>query len=530
MKKKSNRPLINGCLLAFALVAYGPMVVCAQLPEPLTEQERELATQLNGVFRRAVEQVMPAVVFLDVSKKVANGSGWEMPTPFNMPHQEQQQRGLGSGVIIDARGYVITNDHVVKDTDTVMIQLSDGRVFTAEEVMLDPDTDLAVVRFDPGDEELPVARFGDSEQLQVGDMVIAMGSPFGLDQTATAGIVSFLGRQTRILNVTWGLEDFIQTDAAINRGNSGGPLVNLYGEVIGINSNILSPTGASAGYGFAVPSRLAQFVADELIQNKEVRRGYLGVSITTLGQLRHIPPEKLVQNLGEELADFLDNIPIDLEGVLIRKVEPGTPAAEAGIHNLDIVTAIDEKPMTTSKELQSYIAMLPPNTTVQCEIWRDDQKMRMLIDLGDRNVAKEESRKKHRQLAGGESRQQPWEPSFPPAVPDRPGQPGQPGQSDQSKPKLGISVKQLKPELAQRYGYDARTQGVMIDKVIRNTLAEQSGLQVGDIIVSVEGIPVKSVHQLKQIIGEADLVNTGIVVELGNTTGTRTVVIKSQPD
>ena len=269
-------------------------------PQPLSDDEKSLISRINNANRRAVQIVKPAVVYIEVGKT-------DQPSPFS-PGGES--RGAGSGFIIDKRGYVLTNNHVVAGTETVKVHLADGRIFEAQEILLDPATDLALVRIDPEEEDLPVTSFGDSDTAQVGDLVLAIGSPFGLalSQTVTAGIISYKGRQTHILG-NWGYEDFIQTDAVINKGNSGGPLVNLYGEVIGINSNIFTPTGVSAGYGFAVPSNIAKFVVNQLIQHKKVQRGYLGVSLLsfTLDELRKTPPERL--RLLKGIEQLLNKIP-----------------------------------------------------------------------------------------------------------------------------------------------------------------------------------------------------------------------------
>ena len=250
--------------LLIAVILLPGAICLAAEDNTLSPKEVEAVNNIHNVFRRAVNIIKPAVVTVRLYQEMSD--------------MQEHEIGLGSGFIIDKQGYILTNNHVAEGNDKIAVVLDDDRMFEVVDVMLDPDTDLAVLKIDPQGQDLPVARFGNSDDAQVGDFVMAVGSPFGLSQTVTMGIISYKGRQTRILG-QWGLEDFIQTDADINKGNSGGPLVNLMGEVIGINSNIFSPTGVSSGYGFAVPSNMAKYVSDELIANKTVKRGYLGVKL-----------------------------------------------------------------------------------------------------------------------------------------------------------------------------------------------------------------------------------------------------------
>ena len=492
--------LIVTCLLVTAVSA------SLATAGPLTAEERSLANQINSLFRRAAQQVAPAVVSLQISKNTGNGQS--MPV------------GLGSGCIIDKAGYVITNNHVVEDTDKITVHLADGRKFDAIETATDPATDLAVVRFDPGEEELPVAAFGDSKQLQVGDFVLAIGNPFGLDQTVTSGIVSYLGRQTHILG-EWGLEDFIQTDAAINRGNSGGPLVNLYGEVIGVNSNILTPTGQSAGYGFAVPSAQAQRVARLLIEEKTVKRGWLGIEMNELADVRAIPEDLLTSRyykLTEDALAQLKAIPQDKVGVLVIGVVDESPAAQAGIQPIDLILKIDNQPIQTSQAIQQIIANKKPGEKVSVTLYRQQEELQREVTLGDRGAARKEilSQKQPPRLE-------------PKTMPDPFRLPPAPyGQAD--GPTLGVKVFKLTPNDAERYGYDSDTEGIVIAYVGPDTLADQAGLAVGDIILQVDGEDIESTRQLKAIIQKADLKNKGITLTLKNLKGQRDVVVKANAD
>ena len=493
-------------MLCVILPLFGTLAEAQQKEVPLTQDERELAGQINRLFRRAVEQVRPAVVSLIVSKR----SEWSEDIPFFGPERTE---GLGSGVIIDERGYVITCNHVVKDADEIKVILADGRRFIAEEKMLDAETDLAVVRIDPKDEELPVARFGDSDKAEVGDFVLAMGSPFGLPQTITAGIISYRGRQTNILG-PWGYEDFIQTDAEINKGNSGGPLVSLYGEIVGINSSILTPTGISAGYGFSIPSKLARNISQQLIENKKVERGWLGVNMVDLGNAR----EKVGRRGAREA---LAEIPASVKGVWIVNVVEGSPAYDAGLKRYDVVVRMNDKEYTEQGVLRDYIATLPPGTLVQFLIWRVGGEKQIELALGDRAAARAEEEQALRQAQEWWSRNQ-----------DRGSRSRQREQQQQQQQeeavKLGISVSYLTPEITQKLGYEEDIEGIYIKEVNRRSLAEEAGLREGDIIISVDDQEIKTTEQLVEIIKKADL-KKGIRMKILNRQGTRICIIQKDP-
>ena len=503
-------------LLLAILLAISAFPLSATAAEPLSQQEQSMAGQINNAIRRAVEIVRPAVVSVSVSKHVETG-------PF---YQGGQSRSLGSGCIIDKRGYIITNNHVVADTEKVEIILADGRRFKAVEKLFDPDTDLALVKIDPGDEELPTATFGDSDKTHVGDFVLAMGSPFGLTQTVTGGIVSFKGRPTGILG-KWGYEDFIQTDAQINKGNSGGPLVNLYGEVIGINSNILTPTGVSTGYGFAVPSVLAKFVTDRLIDQKKVRRAWLGVMMVCMDDLRKfgkspkMVADKDLQMFLDSNKDYLAEIPDSIKGIMAFKVLKDDPADRAGIKEKDIIISFNGKKFSDSKLFRSYIARLQPGKTVPVVIWRKDGELTLQVSLGDRAVARENETgrekfaKKNQHLS-----------PFPP-FPD--------SQNEHQKEKnkkaaLGVQVQALNPQLAREFGYSENLRCVVIVNVYPDSIARQSGLEVGDIIVSVDDVTIKKIGQLEEIIKKTDLVKEGIKIVVRTLKGERTITIKRQEE
>lgn len=271
-------------------------------------------------------------------------------------------RGAGSGFIIDSDGVIVTNAHVVKRADKVTVTLKDGRKFIASVVGRDRATDLAVLKVDATD--LPSLDFGDSDALLVGAPVVAVGNPFGLGQTVTSGIVSALGRDIK----SGPFDNFIQTDAAINRGNSGGPLLNEQGQVVGINTAILSPTGGSVGLGFAVPSDLAQDVVADLQEDGKVDRGYLGVAIKRLN-------DDVVAALG--LAD-------DTDGVMIAQVGADTAAEKAGLHKGDIVLGIGGDTVKSPRELTRLIGSMEPGTQVTLNILRAGEKMDLTVELANR--------------------------------------------------------------------------------------------------------------------------------------------------
>ncbi len=352
---------------------------------PLPADQRNLAEKVNLLYSQAAQAVLPAVVRLHI---------------VNLPEavaQGEPEEATGSGCLLAQKGYVITAHHVIARAETIEIILGDGRRFRAYERMADPDTELAVLKFDPGDKELPAIIWGDSEKMSAGMPVLAMGAPYAFEQTVTSGVVSFKGRRINKLG-EWAYEDFIQTDAAINKGNSGGPLVNLYGEVIGITSLIYDPAreGRFAGYGFAVPSSLARFVAEELTAKGYIRRGWLGLELCNvpLETLRHLRPDDALAlsnvMLGRNLQ-WLANLDKQLQGVLVLGVSPDGPCAQSGIRPRDIIQKMNGVEVATSKQIQYLIARTPPGTEVIVEVWRDGKKVTLPVTLGDRRSLQEES-------------------------------------------------------------------------------------------------------------------------------------------
>jgi serine protease Do len=326
------------------------------------------AARLSGAFRAASARALPAVV------QIRTVAVTDVPTGFfpGMDRETVPQRtqGTGSGFLFDERGYILTNNHVVQNALSVNVALLDGREFTAQVVGSDPSTDVAVIRIDAGDQDLPVIEIGESDRIRVGDWVIALGNPLGLTFTATAGIVSAKGRSIGILRESGAgdaaLEAFIQTDAAINPGNSGGPLVDLNGRVIGINTAIESPTGYYSGAGFAIPIDLAKKVADDIVEYGTVHRPRLGVVIADV-------------NAADAEVYSLPSV----TGVEVTAVTPGFPADKAGLQLGDVILTVDDNPVNTVPDLQSRVARLQPGDRVSVGYIRYGKAMTTTVVLGE---------------------------------------------------------------------------------------------------------------------------------------------------
>jgi serine protease Do/serine protease DegQ len=333
-----------------------------------------------------LERSVPAVVNISTSTNIETAQHPLMQDPFfrhffNVPNQsrKQQKNSLGSGVIIDSdQGYVLTNNHVIDKADKIMVTLTDGRQLNADVVGKDPEADVAIIRI-PADNltELPIA---DSNQLKVGDFVVAIGNPFGLGQTVTSGIISALGRSGLGIE---GYEDFIQTDASINPGNSGGALVNLRGEFVGMNTAILAPSGGNVGIGFAIPANMVMTIKESLVKHGEVRRGLLGVT---------------TQDLTPELVKAF-NLK-DIQGAAISRIENNSPAEKAGLALGDIVVSANGKPVKNSHDLRNIIGLLQIGDKVGLEYYRGDEKKETTAVIGKQIRAQQAGEKLHAKLQG----------------------------------------------------------------------------------------------------------------------------------
>ena len=421
---------------------------------PLAPLEQR-APGFKQVFADVAEQVIPVVVSIRSAKvvQVPNFNPFDFffggPGDQQVPEQgqrEQRQEGIGSGVIVSSDGYILTNNHVVEGADDLTVTLSDNREFTAKIIGTDPPSDIAVIKLD-GAKNLRVAHLGDSDKLRIGELVMAIGSPYGLPETVTMGIVSASGRSTGG-NIN-AYENFIQTDAAINPGNSGGALVNLDGSVVGINSAIFSRSGGNQGIGFAIPINMARQIMDALISEGRVSRGYLGVNI---------------QDVDSDMADQLGVKPNS--GVVVTGVREGTPAEKAGLKEYDVITAVDGAKVTSTTELRNKVAMIKPGTKTNFTVQREGKDMNFSVVLAelDENL-----------LAGAPS-------------------------SEKKVDKTGLTLQNLTPEVRRQAGLDDSQKGVIIVGVDPSSTAAASRLRQGDIILEANRKEVNSVAEFNRAI------------------------------
>ena len=374
--------------------------------------------------------------------------------PNNAPKREYYSRGLGSGVIVNAeKGYILTNWHVVHNADEVEVVTQDNRHLQAQWVRSDKATDLAVIKVKP--DGLIDAPLGDSDQMQVGDLVMAFGAPEGLSQTVTAGIISAKGRTTSQGDA---YQDFIQTDAAINHGNSGGPLVNMRGEVIGINAAIISRTGVNEGIGLAVPSNMVRNIMDQLIEKGKVTRGYLGV---------------VIQNVDDKLAKSF-NLP-GTEGALVSQVAEGTPAAKARLKAGDFITAVDGKHVKNVNELRNEIAHLDPDKAYQLTIYRNGKEMTVSVKLSEQPE----------NMAAAFGMETPGEAQNPETA---------------SVTRYGLKVGAIDDAAREKLGLKEGTKGVLITEVDPGSDAADNGLQAGMVVTQVQGKAVTDVKGFEKAL------------------------------
>ena len=440
-------------------------------------------------FADLTEQLQPAVVNISTRQSItveAQGNPFE-GTPFGQFFQQQpRQQGpqtreaqsLGSGFLVSADGYVVTNNHVVAPDaratlEEVTVTLPDGREYEAELVGTDPDSDLAVLKISRG-EPFPFVRFGNSSEARVGDWVIAIGNPFGLGGTVTSGIVSAVLR-----NVGSGAYDrYLQTDAAINRGNSGGPLFDMQGNVIGINNAILSPSGGSVGIGLAIPAEVAEPIVRQLIAGEAIERGFLGVQI---------------QPVDEDIADALG---IERNrGELVQGVQPGEAADDAGLRAGDVVISVNGEDVTPDNTLSFIVANIAPGTQVPLVYIRDGERRRTNVTVGRRPSAEELARQ---QMFQDEE--------------DEQGAMTPEGSSSLVQDALGIQAIPIDATIARQLGVATDTRGLAITAVAPGTDAERRGLARGVMILSANGRPVPTPEALEQVIAEARAAGRGAIL------------------
>lgn len=427
------------------------------------------ALQLEKAFAAVAAHVKPAVVSVYSEKMVKMESpggmfpfgddffrqffGQQFPGPSARPREYKvPQRGMGSGMILDKQGHILTNYHVVSDVDKLKVRLADKREFEAEVVGSDPRTDVAIIRIKGKvPDDLPTVDLGDSDALQAGDLVIAVGAPFGLTQTVTQGIISATGRED--VGIA-DYEDFLQTDAPINPGNSGGPLVNMRGEVIGMNSAIATNIGQSAGVGFAIPVSMIKTMLPTLIKGGKITRGMLGV---------------VIQDINEDLAKQFHLS--ETKGALVSQVNKNTPAAEAGIKVGDVIVRYNRKEVEDTRQLRNLVAGTAPGSSATIEVIRNGKHETFTATIGKL-----------------------------PAEAAEAGPPSTEG-GDQAT-ALGLSVQTLTRQLAQQYGLE-NEEGVIITGVQGGSIASMAGLQAGDLIVEADRQPVKNVAELNNALAKA---------------------------
>lgn len=453
------------------------------------EEQDSIATlrKMGKAFASIAEKASPAVVGVKAQRTVSQSRspyGDYYFDPFGedlfdyffrrSPRQRRQERqyqqprtAQGSGFIISAEGYILTNNHVVEEAEEVEVELTDGRKYSAIITGSDPESDVAVLKIDAKD--LKYLELADSNKLEVGEWVLAIGNPLGLSHTVTAGIVSAKGRNRLGLAT---LEDFIQTDAAINFGNSGGPLINLDGKVVGINSAIAGSTG-NIGIGFAIPVNMAKYAYQQIIESGKVERGLLGVSN--------------IEDLTPENASFF-GLADDTRGVLIPNVIEDSAADKAGLTHNDVILEVDGKPVESALDLQTRISMLKPGTKIELTIWRDGRRKNIELELGKRSAVD--------QLTGG--------------------------MQSETAEELGFTVETLTDELKERYGYDNQ-KGVIVKSVNPASQAARSGISAGTLIKEVNRQPVRNTKDFYQAVERAK--KQGRILLLVNIEGTNYFVI-----
>jgi serine protease Do len=486
------------CCLVLGLVAGGYLAgsfLKGQGSPVATAVPKEMTS-----YRDVVKKALPAVVSIDSRAKVQKANKPQQrrrspldnsPVPeefrrfFDLPFDDEDmpptpRGGFGSGVLVDPKGVVLTNNHVVDGADQVTVVLADGRRFTSKDIKSDPKTDLAIVRIDAKG-PLPYLELGDSSAMEIGDRVLAVGAPFGLTGTVTSGIISAKDRSLR-MNM---YEDFLQTDAAINPGNSGGPLINLEGQVIGINSAIKSRSGGFQGVGMAVSSNLAKNVMKQLLENGVVRRGYLGV------QIQDVTDPALASRIG---------LNEDQHGVLVARVFPNAPAAKAGLKEGDVVLSLGGKKVKDGQELSSTVASLPVGKPVDVALLRDGKPVTVPVTI-------EEQPRDY-------------------GTTTVPVQRRQPNTEAETVPvdKIGVEVADLTPELADQLGYAEGTKGAVITKVDPDGLAAEGGLRRGMVILKADRKPVTSAKALQEAVAGASM-DKGVLLQVRTPQGGSSFVL-----
>ena len=439
-------------LLMLGLLNTAPALVYAEEPSKNTMNERFPS------FADLVEELLPSVVNISTQMKAASDSEKTeiedvSPEFKRFFGKDDQQEALGSGFIIDETGHILTNNHVINDADSINVTLWNNTQAQARVIGKDDKTDIALIKIETAQNLTPI-KFGDSDKVRVGDWILAIGNPFGLGGSVTAGIVSAKSRDIE----SGQYDNFIQTDASINQGSSGGPMFNMSGEVIGINSAIFSSNGASMGIGFAIPSNLAQWVAEQLKQNGKIIRGWLGLKI---------------QPLEEEISGLSG-------GVLVSDVSVGGPAEKSGIKAGDIIYSYNNKAVQNTKEFSRRVAESKIGSEGKIGVWRNGQKRDVNIVI--ENQETQEKTKSDLSIEIKKTEANGYE-----------------------IPEIGMTLAKITPELIQRYELPPQSNGMVITEIQAGREAEKKGLKVGNIIVKIDKKDVPTIEQVKEYLDEAKM-------------------------
>ena len=479
---------ISGCKTGLL----GGVETPAPTQAPATPAAPLVVDGMRTSYADVVEKTSPAVVRIEAAHKekakpAQFPGGDDFFRQFQNPQQPQRpqiERGLGSGVVVDANGTILTNYHVVEGADKITVAMSDNTTYEAKVVGTDQPSDLAVIKVEATN--LPFLTLGNSDSVRVGDIVLAIGNPLGIGQTVTAGIISAKGRRTGLSDGSF--EDFLQTDAPINRGNSGGALVNLNSELVGINSQILSPGGASGGnigIAFSIPSNMAKTVMDQLVKDGKVRRGMLGIGI---------------QNITDDTAKALELK--DKNGILVSSVATGGSAEKAGIKRGDIITAINGEKLEDSNVLRNKVAGTLPGNEIKVTVVRDGKEIDLTATL-------DEFKPRDSKRSG--------------ADPD----------SDENAPipqnqsgKLGLSLEPVTPQSAKQLGLESASEGLVVTDVDQTGPSAEAGISRGDVILEVNKKPVTSIADVKSAV---DAAGDRPILLLVNSRG-RTIYVTVKPE
>ena len=462
--KTKKKPFSVSGILAFLLLSLSLTIPPSFAQTEANGGDAAVLDRSSKAFVNVVKQAKPAVVHIKVEKTTQGGGYGQLPDeifnhPFfeqffgpqfrQMPRREFRQRGQGSGFIISKDGFILTNNHVVEGADTIKAVLGDNREFEAKVIGTDPQTDVALLKIeDP--KNLPVLPLGNSDGLEVGEWVIAIGNPFGLSQTVTVGVVSATGRSSVGISE---YEDFIQTDAAINPGNSGGPLINAHGEVVGINTALFSRTGGYMGIGFAIPINMAKTIEDQLQQKGKVVRGWLGV---------------VIQNVDRDLAEQFGLK--EARGILVSEVQENSPASAAGLRQGDIIMKLNDEQLTDVSDLRNRVAWLAPGSTAVLNIVRDGRERKIQVTIAEQ--------------------------------PSDFSSTGKPADIKNPLERFGLTLQELTPELAEKFNYQQGS-GLIVSDVKPGSPADSANLKPGYLVEEVDKMKVRSLNDLRKAVEQA---------------------------